>query len=251
MKMDFKINDGERLDKINENLTIIEKVGGLTFGTDAYLLSAFVKRGKNAADLGSGTGVAALLCLARNKADHFYTVEIQQSFADLIERNAKNNGFSDKVSVINKDIRNVTEIPVESLDYVISNPPYMSAVSGFGNNNDEMNIARRELNGTISDFCNTASKLLKYGGIFYTVFRPDRLSELFSALCDNNLEPKKLVTVYSDSSSKPCLVLVESKKGASHGLNYTRPLIIYKYNTRDYTEDMQKVYDTCSLSHLF
>ena len=30
---------GERADRINEDLTLIRKVGGLTFGTDAYLLA--------------------------------------------------------------------------------------------------------------------------------------------------------------------------------------------------------------------
>ena len=67
--MDIKLLEDERFDKINENLTIIQKKQGLTFGSDTYLLSAFIKEQKHsrAADLGSGTGVAALLCAARGK----------------------------------------------------------------------------------------------------------------------------------------------------------------------------------------
>ena len=46
----------ERLDMINENLSLIQKKDGLTFGTDAFLLASFMKyRVKSAADLGSGT----------------------------------------------------------------------------------------------------------------------------------------------------------------------------------------------------
>jgi tRNA1(Val) A37 N6-methylase TrmN6 len=46
----------ERLDEINANLKLIQRKNGLTFGTDAYILSAFAKsspRGK-AADFGCG-----------------------------------------------------------------------------------------------------------------------------------------------------------------------------------------------------
>ena len=60
-----------------------------------------------------------------------------------------------------------------------------------------------------------------------------------------------MVTVYPDTKTKPCLVLIESKRGASPTLIQSRPLIIYRENTRKYTEDMQMVYDSFSLEHLF
>ena len=52
----------ERLDEINEDLKLIQRKGGLTFGTDAYLLSAFVKKNTSGscADFGCGTGVISL-----------------------------------------------------------------------------------------------------------------------------------------------------------------------------------------------
>ena len=41
--MCFGINADERLDRVNENITLIQKKDGLTFGTDAFLLAAFIK----------------------------------------------------------------------------------------------------------------------------------------------------------------------------------------------------------------
>ena len=247
-----KLLPGERLDYINEELSLIQLRDGLLFGTDAYLLSAFVRKSGRGADLGAGTGVASLLCLTKGKLRHVYATEIQPKFADLCIRNAKINGLSDKITVIPCDIRELTEKNCGgTLDTVISNPPYMKADSGFSNISEEMNIARREMNGTITDFCKCAERLLKFGGLFYTVYRPDRLSDLICALRESSLEPKRMVTVYPDASSPPCLVLTESKKGASSSVVHSKPLIIYRDGTRDYTEDMQKVYDTCSLSHLF
>ena len=70
----YSLSPDERLDYINEELSLIQLKRGLTFGTDAYLLSAFVKeKAGRGADLGSGTGVASLLCLTKNKTSYMLT----------------------------------------------------------------------------------------------------------------------------------------------------------------------------------
>ncbi len=255
---EIRLFDDERIDEINENLKLIQKKKGLTFGTDAYLLAAFAKRmGKEiAADFGSGTGVASLLCAAGTKYRHIYAFEVQKSFVSLIERNAEINGMSEGISAVYGDIREtVAGFDSGSFGCVISNPPYMPVGCGAAPANDEMNIARREENGTIYDFAKCASKLLRHGGIFTTVYRPDRAAELFHALKENCLEPKKVVLVYPDLKSAPCLILTEAKKGASPSVQFGRPLVIYRESeskaNRVYTEDMDRVYGEFSLDFLF
>ncbi len=247
--------DGERLDYINENLSLIQKIGGLTFGTDAYLLSAFAKAVPDGtfADLGSGTGVASLLCLTRDKCRRAFAVEIQDEFCDLIRRNAELNAMRDRVSVLHKDIRDLTQADVGgTVSAVLSNPPYMPAGAGITGGDNRMETARRELNGTITDFCLAAARILTTGGTFYTVFRPDRLPELFTALRSARLEPKRMITVYPDTDSRPCLVLVESRKDAAPSLIQSPPLIIYQSRTeRVYTDAMKRIYDTFSTEFLF
>ena len=247
--MEIMLRDGERLNKINENLSLIEYMGGLTFGTDAYLLASFVRGNhKKTVDLGSGTGVASLLCLAKNKTKMAYAAEIQPRYAELIERNAQLNGFGDRLKVYSGDIRELTSAFTEGeVDAVISNPPYFKATEGFGTKTEEMNIARRELNGTIYDFAACAARLLKFGGTFYTVFRPDRAAELLHALKCSGLEPKRMVTVYPDTKSKPCLILTEAKKGGSPSLIMEAPLFIFRDGTRIQTDEMDRIYDSCSL----
>ena len=99
----------EKTTKINDNLTLIQSSWGLTFGSDAYLLSAFVSGGKNqvGADLGSGTGVIPLLCASREKAARIYAVEIQEKFADIIGRNAEANGMSEIIKPVFADLRDL------------------------------------------------------------------------------------------------------------------------------------------------
>ncbi len=249
------IADGERIDYINENLRLIQKIGGLTFGTDAYLLAAFAKKTPAArgVDLGSGTGVAALLMLAGGKCKHMHAVELQEEFSELIERNALLNGLSSRLTILTKDAREITNADTAGeVDVIVSNPPYMPVGSGLPCTDNRMEIARRESNGGIFDFSMAAARLLKTGGHFYTVFRPDRLADLLVALRTANLEPKRLITVYPDAESRPCLILSEAKKGAAAGLIQAPPLIIYQSpSDRTYTKPMAKIYDTFSIEHLF
>ena len=101
----------ERIDEINEDLTIIQRKNGLTFGTDAYLLSAFAKHAKyaKAADFGCGTGVISLLTVQKGKYAHVFAFEVQRTFAELTRRNVELNKLSEKISVVNKDIREISQ----------------------------------------------------------------------------------------------------------------------------------------------
>jgi len=245
----------ERLDRINENLSLIQLKTGLTFGTDSYLLAAFAKAQKNGVcvELGGGTGVVSLLAASRGKFSLIHCAEIQPYFADLIKRNVQMNGLDDKVKSILSDVRELSPTTFGGeVHSVMSNPPYMRTSSGFDNCTAEMNTARREENGTIDDFARSASHLLRFGGYFTVVYRPDRLPELLFAMKSVKIEPKRIVLVYPTTSDKPCLTLVEGKKGASPGAVLSRPLIIYKEKgSAEYTDDMQAVYDNFTLEHLF
>lgn len=247
--------DTERLDEINERLRLIQLKKGLAFGTDSYLLAAFAHSKPNGLciELGGGTGVVSLLAASRNKFRHIHPVEIQPYFAELIRRNAELNSLTDKVTAHLGDIRSFTsESFGGEADAVLSNPPYMRSSSGKDNAAAEMNIARREENGTIADFCMTAARLLKFGGYFTVVYRPERMAELLTAMSNASLESKRLVLIYPTAGDKPCLLLAEGKKGAAPGLVVSRPLLIYAdKNAGIYTDDMQAIYDNFSLEHLF
>lgn len=244
------LKDGERINEINESLRLIEKKDGLVFGTDAYLLSAYLPKRERlvGAELGSGTGVISLLATARKKCLHVYAFEVQNEFCELSERNISLNGFDGKITVISKDVRYATPADTgKEVDFVFSNPPYMKSDSGKSNEKEEKNIARHEICGDINDFCACARRLLKHGGNFYTVYRPDRMADLIYALKSNGLEPKKITYVYPNSTTPPCLMLVSAKLGGKSGLVIDEPLFIYKDNTREYTDRFAKIYENCSM----
>ena len=81
--------------------------------------------------------------------------------------------------------------------------------------------------------------MLKYGGAFLVVYRPDRLIDLIDAMRSAKLEPKRMTYVHANEKAEPSMVLIEAKKGGKCGLKLTKPLLIYE-NTenKNYSEDM-------------
>ena len=235
------LKDGQRLDRVNDNIQLIQYKDGLTFGTDALLLAAYVTgKYKNAVEIGGGSGIISLLIATRGKADKIDCVEVQAEFAELIKENAEINGMSDKIFSVLSDIRDFR--PETEYELCFSNPPYMKNNSGKSNISDLKNIARHEENGGIADFCTAASKIVKYGGDFYLVYRPDRLCDLFCALRESGFEPKRITPVTADFESAPSMVLIEAKRGGRCGLKYTKSLLIYQDKShREYTDDMNYI----------
>jgi len=246
--------EDERFDTVNEQIRLIQKKQGLTFGTDAFLLAAFVKSAPKAhvVDLGSGTGILPLLLLAKGKVKCATAVEVQPAFADLIARNATINVFFDKITPLCADVRDVRPENIGGeVGLVISNPPYMKCTSGKRNESGEKYIARHEVCGNIADFCACAARLLKHGGKFVCVWRPDRLTDLLGAMHDSRLEPKRMTFVHADAESEPCSVLIEAVKGGAPSVRISKPLILYQAQeknekARRLTEQAKKIYDTCS-----
>ena len=247
MTQHIQLLQGERLDKVNEDLWLIQKKNGLTFGTDALLLAAFLPKmpGKVALDFGAGTGIVSMLCATRGKFRQIHAIEAQAEFADLIERNAEINRLAARIRSVCRDIRTLSpETLGFEADAVFTNPPYMRADSGKDNLSRIKTIARHEVLGDIADFCAAAARNLKFGGRFFAVYRPDRMSELLCAMQNAGIEPKRLCFVCPDAMSRPSLFLIEGKKGAAAGMRVLPPLLMYTSNAHDaYTDAYAYIYE--------
>ena len=245
------LNENERLDVVNDDLKLIQNTDGLTFGTDALLLAGYADcRGERVLELGAGTGIISLLLLSRGKASHVSAVEIQEEYAELIARNAEINSLSERLTVVNLDIRNL-KLSGE-YDTVITNPPYMRCDSGRINLSDRKAIARHEIHGGIDDFVGAAARALKWGGSLLAVYRTDRLIDLLSSMREHGIEPKRMTFVHADTESEPSMALVEGRRGGKCGLKITKPLIIYRSaEHRLYGDDMNYIMEYGSFGKEF
>ena len=211
------VKPGERLDDLQcRGYHIIQNPDTFCFGMDAVLLADFAtgyKKGR-AIDLGTGTGVIPLLMEGRGKCTHYTGLEIQEYSADMAERSVAYNNLTDKIDIVQGDIKEVTNIfKAASFDVVTSNPPYITQSHGLENEFEPKNIARHEILVNLEDVIKGASYLLREGGSFAMVHKPFRLAEIIRLLSKYRLEPKRMCMVQPYKGKEPNMVLIESFKG--------------------------------------
>ena len=243
--MEITIHDGERVDELQRNgYRIIQKKDGFCFGMDAVLLSGFAKasRGDRVLDLGTGTGIIPILMRARTEAAQFTALEIQPDMAEMAARSVALNGLQDSIQVVNGDLCRASELfGAAGFDVVTSNPPYKLAGHGLVNPDGAKAIARHEVLCTFEDVAREAAKVLKSGGHFYLVHRPERLTELIRVMQKYGMEPKRMKFVHPFLGKEANMVLIDAVRGGKPYLHLEAPIIVYKEPGK-YTDEIYEIY---------
>ena len=127
------------------------------------------------------------------------------------------------------------------VDVVTSNPPYMKDLHGLKNPDDSKAIARHEVMCNLQDVCRAAARLLRSGGRFYMVHRPQRLPEIITELKKVRLEPKRIKPVYPFADKEANMVLIEAVRNAGAECRMEKPLIVYQAEGV-YTDEIYDIY---------
>lgn len=239
---------GERIDDLQiKDLKIIQNPSWFCFGIDAVLLSDFanVRKKEKVVDLGTGTGIIPLLIYAKYSPIEIVGIEIIEEVADMARRSVALNNLDEKIKIYNMDIKNCFDyIGINKYDVVVSNPPYKKADTGLINPKDKKAISRHEILINLEELIYSASRLLKGGGRFYMIHRPERLNEIILLLNKYKLVPKRLRFIHSHTSKSPRMVLVESSKSGGEFLKIEPPLFVYN-DDGSYTDEILKIYGRC------
>ncbi len=246
------LREGERAVAVGDRVKVLYDGHGLAWGTDSYLLAAFLRPAERMCELGCGSGVVSFLASAHGKAEKIVAFEINRDSCSRAARGVTFNRLEHRVDVFLRDVRKVRPTDAECggrFDTVFANPPYISH-PGTPKADAEADDARHENNGCIADFCAAAARLLKHRGRFVCVWRPNRLCDLFAAMRAAGIEPKRLVDVYPDSRSAASTVLCEGVLGGGKGLTVLPPLFVYRdgdpRGKRENTERFLAIYEKCS-----
>lgn len=239
------VREHERLDDLHiKGYKIIQNPKNFCFGMDAVLLSNFthVKEDANVLDLGTGTGIIPILLEAKTKGKHFTGLEIQSESADMANRSVHLNGLTEKISIIEGDLRLGDEIfPLASFDVITCNPPYMDGGKGLVNEHSPKAIARHEIYCRVEDVIRVTARLLKVGGKFFMVHRPHRLIEIITLLKSYKLEPKRIRFVHAYKDKEATMLLIEAVRYGKPMVKIEKPLIIYNYKNC-YSDEIYDIY---------
>ena len=205
-------------EKISESIFVC-KSKNHRFGTDAVLLTEFsnYKSSDLVCDFGTGCGIIPLAMCIKNTPKKIYAVDIQEDAILQVKLGIEKSQVDGIVPVC-ADLKSFNCQDVGKFSLVTCNPPYFTINSGFKSALDSQIIARHEVLCNIDDVCKSASRLLKFGGRLCMCNRPDRLSDVITAMKSNSIEPKTLQLVSKNADTPPWLFLIEGKKGAKPSL---------------------------------
>lgn len=235
----------ERIDDLGcNNLKIIQNPDWFCFGMDAVLLSNYcdIKPNSTVVDLGTGTGIIPILLTGKNKISKIYGIELQSEVAEMTKRSIKLNNLEDKIEILNINLKDAERVLGNNkFDVVTSNPPYMDKETGLKNNTDNKTISRHEVECTLRDVIQTASRLLTHNGRFFLVHRPNRIVDILTILREFKLEPKNIRFVHPKAGKSPNLVLIKAIKAAKPDLKFEDPLYVYNEDGT-YTGEILDIY---------
>ena len=214
-----------------KDLKIVQDNDMFNFSLDSVLLPNFVtinKKIDRILDIGCGNAPIPLILSTKTNA-RITGVEIQKEVYDLAIESIKINKKDNQITIINKDINDYyKEIETDSFDVITCNPPYFKVnEKNYFNLSEEKILARHEVGVTLSDVFCVSKKLLKNGGNFAIVHRPERLLEIVDLFRSNGISPKRLQFVYEKLSKDAILILVEGQKTGKPGLKVEKPFIMY------------------------
>lgn len=240
------LKENERIDQLMQyDLDIIQSPNVFSFSLDAVLLGVFAHLRKRddlkILDLCSGNGAVALMLSQKTKSP-IYAIEIQEELADMAKRSVEMNHLEHQITVIHKDLKEISTEHYDSVDVITCNPPYFPLKEeGTVNPNKHLAIARHEVDVTLDELMYKISKLLKMNGKAYLVHRPDRFLELMDVMRKYNVVPKRVRFIHPTEDMNANMVLVEGiKYGKEAGFQMLPPLYVHD-KSGAYRSEVRKI----------
>jgi tRNA1Val (adenine37-N6)-methyltransferase len=239
------VKTGETIDELRAyGLKIMQPAHGYRFSLDPLLLVDFAspREGERSIDLGTGCGIIPLLMARIDAGSEITGLELQESMAELAERNAALNAVSDRVSIVRCDVNSVRDyFRVSQFNLVISNPPYRKRGSGKVSPKPGREDARHESTASLADFLAAAKFLCAPSGRICFIYHSSRLSDLLVEASILKLCPMRLRFVHGSPPAEARMFMIELSKGKRSELKVLPPLFVYDAEG-EYSEEMKKIF---------
>lgn len=178
-------------------------------GTDGVLLGAWAPEciaGGRILDIGTGTGVMAIMAAQRNPSARIVGVEIDDMSALQARENAEASPWADRVEIVNADIRSYEA--AAPFDLVISNPPYF--VDSLKSPDSGRTTARHTVSLDFGELMSAVERLLAPDGRFAVIVPAEAASRVMAS---GRLALRRRCDVRSKPSAGPIRTMMEFAAG--------------------------------------
>lgn len=204
------------MEQLPNGYTLELAEGCFPLSTDSMLLAHFARLPHNAQvlDLGSGCGTLGLLLCAKDETCTVTGLEISEIAHRAAQENIRRNDLTSRMNSICADLREPCAVSSGTFHCCVSNPPYFSG----GPANLATPVARRDDCCSPAELFHTASRVLRYGGDFFLVHKPEKLAQLIACGASVSLEAKNLTLIRHRDGGPIALILLQFRKGGKSGL---------------------------------
>ncbi|WP_027421314.1 tRNA1(Val) (adenine(37)-N6)-methyltransferase [Crocinitomix catalasitica] len=159
-------------------------------GTDSMLLGAWSKGNfKRVLDIGTGTGILALMLAQQNPTANITAIEPDLDSLNEAKQNFKGSIYSSRLLAIHATLQNFASM--DKYDLIISNPPYFN--NTFLSQDDNKNRTRQSASLAPFELYESASELLSENGQVNVIipFEMEDTHLIYAA--DSNLHPQQIL----------------------------------------------------------
>lgn len=165
-----------------KQFTIQQDRCAMKVGTDAVLLGAWVlpNGSKEILDIGTGTGVIALM-IAQKSSAHIDAIDIDENSVSQATQNVLNSKFKHQVSVMHIPLQEYAKTCTKKYNLIITNPPYFE--QSLKSSDEQRSYARHADVLPFEELIEGVSKLLDPKGRFCLIL-PKLEAEKFRDLAE-------------------------------------------------------------------
>ena len=196
---------------------IVDNHTAMKVGTDGVLLGAWAQGGKKILDIGTGTGLIALMMAQRFPLADIDAIEIDKGAFEDAQLNVSQSPFNDRINIINcclQDYLRCHETCTEGVyDTIACNPPYF--INSLKNPLQSRTTARHADSLSPQELIYHAKRLLKTKGTLSIIIPYDNKDILEAEAIFNGLSVLKLVNIKTKSSKPTKRCLIEFGKDAT------------------------------------
>ncbi|MDA3817249.1 MAG: methyltransferase [Prolixibacteraceae bacterium] len=221
---------------------VVQNHAAMRVGTDGVMLGAWadVARASRILDIGTGTGVIALMLAQRNRTAQIDAIEIEEGAVNDASANFINSPWKERLQLHHISAQDFAVATPGKFDLIVCNPPFFNQC--LQSPKKSKNIARHTSQLTFKDLIGAASKLLTTEGRFIVVL-PSESEEKFRAeAASAKLFPAKITRVKPNPVKPVKRVLIAFALEAT--LKTENELTIETETRHVYTEAFQKMVET-------
>ncbi len=172
-------------------------------GTDGVLLGAWTPTNHNPfsiLDIGTGTGLIALMLAQRTAAEQIDALEIDEDAYEQAVDNFENAPWSDRLFCFHAGLDEFIEEPEDEYDLIVSNPPFYA--EDYKTENEQRDLARFQEAMPFEELVEAADLLLSENGILAVIIPYKEESRFIALSEDFELFPIKITRVKGTPTSE-------------------------------------------------